>query len=131
MSVLGRKRTLAEPSSAVEIQAVVKCARDVEGVSQPVLADPVIRPVEVGAVERSCPSSRHMGRWYRLTVLFEQPSEQPYVTKPHQCLGRASAMLPRIAIAFRRSRVRPAVHPATPFPADGWGLALRSLPGPG
>ncbi len=49
------------------------------------------------------------------------------------CLGpgRKAPMLARVPVALRRTRIRAAVHPASPLPFDGRGLALLARAGPG
>ena len=61
----------------------------------------------------------------------DDPSNGFDITHSGLRRGRISTMLPGVAIALRRARVRATVHPAAPLAVHCRGLALRSRAGPG
>lgn len=62
---------------------------------------------------------------------LQQPGNLSQVSRGGLGLGRKAAMLTGIAVADRCARVIAAVHPASPLPLHGWGLAFRSQAGLG
>ena len=63
--------------------------------------------------------------------IIQQPPQIADQRQRFGRLGRASAMLPSIAIAQGCAGASPAVHPAPFPPLHGWRLAFRTGAGPG